>query len=257
MAAQEGGDDSPCIPVDFKQRDLNSDGGRRKHLGVNWRAVRLPVISVAVIDEHLLTRECIEISLQALGNNLQIESFAAFRDCLQSTNNHDIVLFHTHENMAHHGYDAEQLACLTRLLKTAPLIILSDFDCPESIFKAFESGATGFIPTATTSIKLAIEIIRLVQAGGTFVPRSTLFLRQPNREGATFPAVTIYGLTPRQMQVLDRLRLGKANKIIAYELGVSESTVKVEIHNIMKKMNATNRTEVACRAHAFAPSKGT
>jgi len=56
------------------------------------------------------------------------------------------------------------------------------------------------------------------------------------------------------MAVLDHLKLGKANKVIAYELAMSESTVKVHIRNIMKKMKATNRTEVACRAHTFAAS---
>jgi DNA-binding NarL/FixJ family response regulator len=142
------------------------------------------VISVAVIDEHLFTRECVATSLQRLGNNLKIASFAACRDCLQSTNYHDVVLYHAHERLGHHGYDAQQLACFRKLLKVCPLIILSDFDYPELIFAAFESGATAFIPAATTSIKLVIEIIRLVQAGGTFVPRSTLPLREPNREVA-------------------------------------------------------------------------
>jgi DNA-binding NarL/FixJ family response regulator len=43
--------------------------------------------------------------------------------------------------------------------------------------------------------------------------------------------------------------LGKTNKLIAYELKMSESSVKTHIRNIMKKMNAANRTEVVCRAH--------
>ena len=254
MVAREGGDDSPPASVNLKQRDPNRNGSCRKQSGVNWRAVRLPVISVAVIDVHLFTRECIATSLQTLGNNLQIVSFAASRDLLQSTNTHDIVLYHAHESVVNHGCDADQLTRLSRLLENVPLIILSTFDCFESIFEAFESGAAGCIPIATTSIKLAIEIIRLVQAGGTFVPRSTLFPREPNRKDTVPPAITFYGLTPRQMEVLDRVRLGKSNKIIAYELGVSESTVKVEIHTMMKKMNAANRTEIACRTYAFAPS---
>jgi DNA-binding NarL/FixJ family response regulator len=58
----------------------------------------------------------------------------------------------------------------------------------------------------------------------------------------------VNNLTPRQMAVLQHLKLGKANKLIAYELEMSESTVKVHVRNIMKKMNAKNRTEVACRA---------
>ena len=50
--------------------------------------------------------------------------------------------------------------------------------------------------------------------------------------------------SPRQLQVLKGLRQGKQNKIIAYELGMCESTVKVHIRHIMKKLNARNRTQV-------------
>jgi DNA-binding NarL/FixJ family response regulator len=49
--------------------------------------------------------------------------------------------------------------------------------------------------------------------------------------------------------VIDALRRGKANKIIAYELSMCESTVKVHVRNIMKKLNAKNRTEVAYLAN--------
>jgi DNA-binding NarL/FixJ family response regulator len=47
------------------------------------------------------------------------------------------------------------------------------------------------------------------------------------------------------------LQQGKANKIIAYELGMSESTVKVHVRNIMRKMGATNRTQVAYKAQSL------
>ena len=52
------------------------------------------------------------------------------------------------------------------------------------------------------------------------------------------------GFTPRQMQVLTCLRQGMSNKIIAYQLEMCESTVKVHIRHIMKKLRATNRTQV-------------
>jgi DNA-binding NarL/FixJ family response regulator len=51
--------------------------------------------------------------------------------------------------------------------------------------------------------------------------------------------------TARQTAVVEALRRGKANKIIAYELNMRESTVKVHVRNIMKKLRARNRTEVA------------
>ena len=89
-------------------------------------ARQLPVISVAVIDEHAFTRECITRSLREFGDSLDVASFAACDDCLQSTRMHDLVLYHLHESVAHprervahHGDDEARLACLRRLLKIA------------------------------------------------------------------------------------------------------------------------------------------
>jgi gluconolactonase len=62
--------------------------------------------------------------------------------------------------------------------------------------------------------------------------------------GGSDGAPRLEGFTQRQAQILDCLRRGMANKLIAYELNMCESTVKVHIRNIMKKLNATNRTQV-------------
>ena len=53
--------------------------------------------------------------------------------------------------------------------------------------------------------------------------------------------------------MLAQLQQGRANKIIAHELGMSESTAKVHIRNIMRKMGATNRTQAAFNALKFCP----
>ena len=62
-------------------------------------------------------------------------------------------------------------------------------------------------------------------------------------------------LTPRQATVLSLLQQGKANKIIAYELGMSESTVKVHIRNIMRKIGATNRTQAIYKLQQLSDEK--
>jgi DNA-binding NarL/FixJ family response regulator len=59
------------------------------------------------------------------------------------------------------------------------------------------------------------------------------------------------GFTARQAAVADRLRRGKPNKLIAYELNMCESTVKVHIRNIMKKLRASNRTEAGYKLNAM------
>jgi DNA-binding CsgD family transcriptional regulator len=62
--------------------------------------------------------------------------------------------------------------------------------------------------------------------------------------------------SPRQREVLRRLWMGKPNKAIAYELNMCESTVKVHIRQIMKKLNATNRTQVVVLTRPSFPDGG-
>jgi len=61
--------------------------------------------------------------------------------------------------------------------------------------------------------------------------------------------------TARQAAVVEALRRGKANKVIAYELNMRESTVKVHVRNIMKKLKARSRTEVAFMANELMRSQ--
>jgi DNA-binding NarL/FixJ family response regulator len=225
-----------------------SEGARRSQPTTYWRYTGKPVISIAMIDEHSFTRECITRSLQGLGDDLNIVSFATCEDCLNSARNYDLVLYHAHESLADREYNHDNFSAAAKVLPIAPLIILSVIDTPESIVKAFERGARGYVPIATTTPELAVEIIRLVKAGGTFVPPSSLSLQRSSRQGITPRVITNPQFTPRQLAVLDRLKLGESNKAIAHELEMSESTVKVHIRNIMRKLKVTNRTEAACIA---------
>jgi len=113
-----------------------------------------------------------------------------------------------------------------------------------------------FYLTANTSCKEVVEIIRFVKAGGTFVPLSSLALQRADRSASISMALKTHQFTLRELAVLDRLILGKTNKAIAHELQTSESTVKVHIRNMMKKMSAKNRTEVVCLAYELIARAG-
>jgi len=134
------------------------------------------------------------------------------------------------------------------LIKIVPVIILSDIDCPDSLIELFESGVRGFIPTDGTTLEQITEIIGLVRAGGVFVPLSSLSLQRRKEPTKKTNLVSSSQFTPKELVILDRLKFGKANKIIAHELGVSESTVKMHVGRIMKKLKVTNRTQAVSRA---------
>jgi DNA-binding NarL/FixJ family response regulator len=138
---------------------------------------------------------------------------------------------------------------LSRADYRAPIVVLSDAEDIDEVAGALRSGASGHVPTGT-AFDVAVEAMRLVIAGGIFVPGDVLLkARRQNR--TTDSNARQVSFTARQNAVLDALRQGKTNKLIAYELNMSESTVKVHVRNIMRKLDARNRTEVAVRAGDF------
>ena len=138
--------------------------------------------------------------------------------------------------------DAQQLLRrAAQVLDGTPIVVLSDGEELQPVMNHLQSGARGYISTSM-SLDVAIEALRLVQAGGQFVPASCVITGhaksplQPRLPGS---------FTARQAEVVAAVCLGKPNKIIAFELNMRVSTVKVHLRNIMKRLNATNRTEVA------------
>lgn len=139
----------------------------------------------------------------------------------------------------------DELRRICSEFKTVPLIVLADTEDLSQILAALECGARGYIPSSV-GIDVCVEVVNLAVAGGIFVPASSVLAMRHLIDAGSNEARSFAGMfTQRQAEVAQALRRGKANKIIAYELQLRESTIKVHIRNIMKKLKATNRTEVA------------
>jgi DNA-binding NarL/FixJ family response regulator len=107
-------------------------------------------------------------------------------------------------------------------------------------------GAKGYIPV-TLGFDIAIEAVRFVLAGGTYVPIDYLLARTWAGDQPSEAVPGAGAITARELAVVRAIQGGKSNKVIAYELGISEGTVKVHIRRVMKKLNAKNRTDVAIK----------
>jgi DNA-binding NarL/FixJ family response regulator len=132
-----------------------------------------------------------------------------------------------------------------------PIVLLSDREDSAHVASALDYGVRGLIPT-TQAAAVVAEAVRLVGAGGTFAPANALIHALNTHQNGTVRGWRsrgrAVGLTPRELQVLNLLREGKPNKIIAVMLDLKETTVKIHVRHIMKKMKATNRTEAAIMA---------
>jgi DNA-binding NarL/FixJ family response regulator len=133
-------------------------------------------------------------------------------------------------------------------LPEASTVVLSDRDDVDEVNRALTHGVRGYILTSV-ECGVAVAALRLISAGGTFVPanalRSTAAKVVDQPEGGRQRRSDGLDLTPRELSVIDLLREGKPNKVIAARLEMRENTVKVHVRNILKKLNATNRTHAA------------
>jgi DNA-binding NarL/FixJ family response regulator len=204
-------------------------------------------IGVVVIERRALVRECLMRCL-ASALNCPVVAFPTVGAWIESKSTAaSIVLLSTAANLKDPDTDRE-VDLLLRACDSVPVILISDAEeDPARIADALQKGTRAYIP-ASVSLEVAIEALRLVWAGGSFVPASSFMAVSKSINcGANKPARDRM-FTERQAAVVDALRQGKANKIIAYELNMRESTVKVHVRNIMKKLRARNRTEVAFMA---------
>src|SRR5689334_20293500 len=95
--------------------ESTGEGARLSQSRIHRRSSKRPTISIAMIDEHSFTRECIARSLRELSNDLKLASFATCEDCLESAGNYELFLYHVHDQK----YNKERLGLFAKLLVVA------------------------------------------------------------------------------------------------------------------------------------------
>ncbi len=139
----------------------------------------------------------------------------------------------------------------------APMVLLVDRDDASEIKTALDFGVRGYIPTAT-NCEVAFAALRLICTGGNYIP-AQVFSSPTAVIDSTAKARPVVSdrinLTDRELAVVHLLREGKPNKLIATALKIEESTVKVHVRSVLKKLGVNNRTQAAYVAdRVFGPN---
>lgn len=243
----EGFNSGESHPTLGSQTNLNGDVRAN---GVGAASNKSPasakaLADIVVIDSRSLVRECFARSLRAV-TDAQIISFPTVEGWLEVADKFSpsvMVLCLT--GKPRDPISQRQLALVAQGSSRVPTIVVGEAEEPDQIVEMLERGARGYIPTSM-SLAIAVQALRLVAEGGVFVPASSLMAsRRQLTRGMPNNRNEPEMFTARQAAVVEALCKGKANKVIAYELNMCESTVKVHVRNIMKKLRAKNRTEVA------------
>ena len=205
---------------------------------------RSPTFIVA--DDHPLFRGALRQTVENAFSGARILEAGTLEEVGsaidQNEDDIDIILFD--RNMP--GAQAfSGLIYLRAQYPATPVCVVSASEDAKTIRNAVAIGASGFVPksASTKDIRTAIE---LILAGGQWVPRDVDLSLDDDPDADLI--ARLCSLTPQQVRVLMMLSEGLLNKQIAYELGVSEATIKAHVSAILQKLQVENRTKAVLTA---------
>lgn len=198
-------------------------------------------VRLVIADDHPLFRGALREAITALypaSEIVEVGTFDELHGRLEQDSDFDLVLLDLTMPGAR-GFSG--LIYLRAQYAALPVLVVSGNEEPAVIRRCVDLGASGFIPK-TLSITGMREAVAAVMAGGTWVPPD---INLAGRSDAEADAVIarLATLTPQQVRVLMMLSEGRLNKQIAYELSVSEATVKAHVSAILQKLGVESRTQ--------------
>ncbi len=210
-------------------------------------------IAALLLDETPLTRESLSAGLSLRDPSLKLRTAASLGEAkamLAAGTPPAVVLCNVVSLTPPNGNVLATLRDVAGAFGGTPLVVLSDGEEEDLPLEASRLGVRGCLPT-NVGLAVAQEALRLVASGGTFFPSPFLHRLLQRREATEDDPPAPSGaaaLTARQRGVLQRLREGKSNRVIAQELGISENTAKVHVRGILRALGASNRAEAVRKA---------
>jgi DNA-binding NarL/FixJ family response regulator len=219
-------------------------------------------LRILVVDDHSLFREGFLLLLRKLDQPVEVDDVGTCEEALklvESRGAPDLALV----DLKLPGMSGfEGLEILRERHPDLPVVVLSSDDDPNSVMRALDLGAMGFIPKSTR-VEEMLAALRLVLAKGIYLPASVLLSKQgraalptahrhpapaalPKHSTSTTPADL--GLTARQAEVLYLILQGKSVKSIARELELAPATVKSHTSAVLRALNVTTRTQAIVAA---------
>ena len=201
---------------------------------------------VLIADDHPLFRGALREAVNRLFDRVEVAEAGTFEQVverLETGGEVDLILLDL-QMPGVRGFSG--LMYLRAQYPSLPVAIVSANDDPVVIRHCMEFGAAGFLPK-TLGVEALRAAIARVLAGEMWTPPDVELAGEADAEIAALIR-RLGTLTPQQVRVLMMLSGGLLNKQIAYELGVSEATVKAHVSAILQKLGVDSRTQAVIAA---------
>jgi DNA-binding NarL/FixJ family response regulator len=199
------------------------------------------VAKFLIADDHPLYREALILALRPLFKNIdfiQSDGLVSTLKALQQHLDFDLVLLDLNMPGCDNFYG---LIRVSQDFPHVPVAVISASDSVEVVSKVMSLGAKAFIPKATSTQTIA-DALKQIMDGNTWLPEG--MQTSIEHDAPVINIAKLVGeLTPKQFQVLKLLQNGLLNKQIAFDLNITEATVKAHISAVFRKLNVNTRTQ--------------
>jgi len=206
---------------------------------------------ILIADDHPLFRDALQRAVLTAVPQARVhsaESVHALLGLIEQFPDAELLLLDLHMPGAR-GYSA--LAHIRGQHPGLPTIVVSGHEEAQVARRALAHGALAYIPKSSSGEEI-VAAVRAVLDGDTWLPSHLFGGAGELDSGEATAAAQLAALTPQQFRVMTMIAEGLLNKQIAWELGVSEATVKAHMTAIMRKLGVNNRTQVALIASQLA-----
>ena len=221
-----------------------SVGIRVKVPNLRWNQEGGKIVTVLIADDHPLFRDALrQVVAEAMpdAHIVEAQNLTDAKTSLSSCDELDLILLDL--NMP--GVNGMSgLVDLRDMTPTTPIVVVSASEEVNIIERAMVCGASGYIPKSLPK-HVMVAAIGEIMAGNVFLPQMDGNRQPPPPSDVPEAVKRAATLTRKQRLVLSLIAQGKSNKIIAYELDVTDTTVKAHVTAILRKLKVTSRTQAA------------
>jgi DNA-binding NarL/FixJ family response regulator len=216
-----------------------------------------PDPSIVIVEERALIGDILVHALKEAIPTLSTSAVRSF-DAMQQLNPRVLIVSLMSRTMDFDQFE-RTISDVCTQAQGVPLIILTD-SCDDAMTEVImRYQPRGWI-VASLGFPIMVAAVHLVLMGGTFLHSASPAKSVPALAPVSYPerlverrpaaaAAPLIDLTQRERDVLTQLKLGKPNKVIAHELNISQSTIKVHLRNMMRKLHVYNRTQVVLASY--------
>lgn len=196
-----------------------------------------------IVDDHPLFREALTSALRLVDAEADVYEATSIEGALDVLDAHDDFELALIDLSLPGTTGFSGLIRLHNSRPKLPILVISGHEEPAVVREALTLGIAGYVPKSTSKKRLA-EAIAKALAGDVYepeLPRSAAVESRPTEESRILQRLR--DLTPQQLAVLELVREGRQNKVIAHELKLAETTIKAHVSEVLRKLSVTSRTQ--------------